>query len=84
MAGVARNIELQNFEAAKLKVLHQSIETPAPRAPGHGGGLTLPKSGFNALLTARRQKNHAEDSRSSRREKQIPSRCRRSHLPSLF
>ena len=34
--------------------MHQSIETPAPRAPGLSGGLTGPKPGFNAFLTARR------------------------------
>ena len=34
--------------------MHQSLETPAPRVSGHSGGLTRPKPGFNALLTARR------------------------------
>ncbi len=33
-------------------IMHQSIETPAPRPPGHSGDLTGPKPGFNALLTA--------------------------------
>ena len=28
----------------------KSIETPAPRALGHSGGLTRPNPGFNALL----------------------------------
>ena len=32
--------------------MHQSIETPAPRTPGHSGDLTRPKPGFNALLMA--------------------------------
>ena len=36
------------------RLMHQSIETPALRAPGHSGGLTRPKPGFNVLLTARR------------------------------
>ena len=32
--------------------MHQSIETPAPQAPGHSGGLTRPKPGIYALLMA--------------------------------
>ena len=32
--------------------MHQSFKTPGPRAPGHSGGLTRPKPGFNALLMA--------------------------------
>ena len=34
-------------------VMHQSIETPAPRPPRLDGDLTRPKPGFNAFLTAR-------------------------------
>ena len=42
-----------DFKKAFDSVMHQSIETPAPRPPGLGWDLTRPKPGFNALLTAR-------------------------------
>ena len=49
-----QNIHNSNSIAAcKALLMHQSIETPAPRPPGLGGDLTHPKPGFNALLTAR-------------------------------
>ena len=37
-----------------INLMYQSIETPTPQAPGHSGGLTRLKLGFDALLTARR------------------------------
>ena len=42
------------FVFAVMGVMHQSIETPAPRALGHSGDLTRRKPGFNPLLTARK------------------------------
>jgi len=39
-----------------IVIMHQSIETSAPRLPEHSGDLTRPKKkpGYNALLTAPR------------------------------
>ena len=54
--------------------MHQSIETPVPRAPGHSEGLTRPKPGFNALLTARRPRGGGAFNKMSVNQ-QIANRC---------
>ena len=54
---VARNVYNDTVETntricKSTLFMHQLIETPDPRTPGHSGGLTRIKPGFNALLMA--------------------------------